>query len=69
MFYYREPDRTTGSMTPYNTLGRHQGSQGYDDNTISAGRLPSYKPAMNGRMDGGIVHGHSNPAMNMEPGR
>ncbi|CAC5362734.1 CTNND2 [Mytilus coruscus] len=66
----REPDRIgITSTTPYNTLGRPQGSQGYDDNTISAGRLPAYKSNMNGRMDGTMVHGHSNPAMNMEPER
>jgi len=68
---YREPDRGgPTSTTPYNTLGRPQGSQGYDDSTLSAGRMPAYKSHnMNGRMDGTMVHGHSNPAMNMEPGK
>lgn len=66
----REPERGTTSMTPYNTLGRPQGSQGYDDHTLSTGRMPAYKSHnMNGRMEGSMVHGHSNPAMNMEPER
>ena len=67
----REPDRgDPTSTTPYNTLGRPQGSQGYDDNTLSTGRISAYKSHnMNGKMDGTMVHGHSNPAMNMEPER
>ena len=39
----RENDRMGPSITPYNTVGRPQGSQGYDDHTLSTGWMPAYK--------------------------
>ncbi|XP_060066750.1 catenin delta-1-like isoform X5 [Ylistrum balloti] len=58
-------------MSNYSTMSRPMGSQGYDDNTISAGRVQTKDPypnsySPNGRMDSGYpgsVVGHSNPAM------
>ncbi|XP_033753246.1 catenin delta-1-like isoform X3 [Pecten maximus] len=62
-------------ISNYSTMSRPTGSQGYDDNTISSGRVQNKDPypnsySPNGRMDnsypgsnGSNVMGHSNPAM------
>lgn len=53
-------------MSNYSTMSRPTGSQGYDDNTISSGRVQFKDSYPNGQMDSGYpgsVMGHSNPAM------
>ena len=62
---------SSNHTTPYNTLSRPISAQGYDDNTLSAGRMPrhddrgSYSHHGGSRvdMDGYLAMNQSNPAL------
>lgn len=74
---YKDGTRNTMSSsnqtTPYNTLSRPISAQGYDDNTISAGRVPSRMDRDRGNysgyggsrtdVDGYLSMKQSNPAL------
>ena len=62
---------SSNHTTPYNTLSRPISAQGYDDNTLSAGRMPRHDDRGNyGHhggsrvdMDGYLAMNQSNPAL------
>ena len=61
---------SSNHTTPYNTLSRPISAQGYDDNTLSAGRMPRHDDQGNYShhgsrpdMDGYLAMNQSNPAL------
>ncbi|KAL8618746.1 hypothetical protein ACOMHN_015156 [Nucella lapillus] len=66
---------SSNHTTPYNTLSRPISAQGYDDNTLSAGRMPARHDDMGGHyggsrgdMDGYFSMNQSNPALYSDRG-